>query len=210
MHHEQSVAVTFHIEEEYVLYVWDYLQANDIPAREPLGGRAIHRSRSTCILARPRIRTARRNRRKAHRPAAARSIQCWRTGRNRARRDSMAQRGIQGTGRQSGRNRPGVSGLQRPSGFRAPILCAGKVLHKQFHIFKPALKLCVRRPTRHSGDGSPLRDRARCLLLHIASSFERHGQKRRAVDGLAGRGCNQYFRALAVGRPRKWHFSIHR
>ena len=36
MHHEQSVAVTFHIEEEYVLYVWDYLQANDIPAREPL------------------------------------------------------------------------------------------------------------------------------------------------------------------------------
>ena len=36
LHREQSVAVTFHIEEEYVRDVWDYLQANDIPAREPL------------------------------------------------------------------------------------------------------------------------------------------------------------------------------
>ena len=36
LHREQSVAVTFHIEEDYVRDVWDYLQANDIPAREPL------------------------------------------------------------------------------------------------------------------------------------------------------------------------------
>ena len=35
LHREQSVAVTFHIEEDYVRDVWDYLQANDIPAREP-------------------------------------------------------------------------------------------------------------------------------------------------------------------------------
>ena len=37
MHHEQSVAVTFHIEEEYVRDVWDFLKAYNIPAREPLG-----------------------------------------------------------------------------------------------------------------------------------------------------------------------------
>ena len=36
LHREQSVAVTFHIEEDYVRDIWDYLQANDIPAREPL------------------------------------------------------------------------------------------------------------------------------------------------------------------------------
>ena len=36
MHHEQSVAVTFHIEEEHVRNVWDFLQAYDVPAREPL------------------------------------------------------------------------------------------------------------------------------------------------------------------------------
>ena len=36
MHHEQSVAVTFHIEEEHVRNVWDFLQACDVPAREPL------------------------------------------------------------------------------------------------------------------------------------------------------------------------------
>ena len=35
LHREESVAVTFHIEEEYVRDVWDYLQANDVPAREP-------------------------------------------------------------------------------------------------------------------------------------------------------------------------------
>ena len=35
LHREQSVAVTFHIEEEYVRDVWDFLQAYDIPAREP-------------------------------------------------------------------------------------------------------------------------------------------------------------------------------
>ena len=35
LHREQSVAVTFHIEEDYVRDVWDFLQAYDIPAREP-------------------------------------------------------------------------------------------------------------------------------------------------------------------------------
>lgn len=35
LHQEESVEVTFHIEEAYVRAVWDYLQANDIPAREP-------------------------------------------------------------------------------------------------------------------------------------------------------------------------------
>ena len=36
LHREQSVAVTFYIEEEYVRDVWDLLQAYDVPAREPL------------------------------------------------------------------------------------------------------------------------------------------------------------------------------
>ena len=36
LHRERSVAVTFHVEAEYVRNVWDYLQSNDIPAREPL------------------------------------------------------------------------------------------------------------------------------------------------------------------------------
>ena len=35
MHHEESVAVTFHVEEAYLQHVWDYLQANDVPTREP-------------------------------------------------------------------------------------------------------------------------------------------------------------------------------
>ena len=36
VHGEDSVEVTFHIEEAHVQDVWDYLQANSVPAREPL------------------------------------------------------------------------------------------------------------------------------------------------------------------------------
>ncbi len=36
VHHEDSVAVTFHIEPDYVQDVFDYLRAHDVPAREPL------------------------------------------------------------------------------------------------------------------------------------------------------------------------------
>ena len=36
LHSEESVAVTFHIEEAHVQGVWDYLQANDVSARKPL------------------------------------------------------------------------------------------------------------------------------------------------------------------------------
>ena len=36
IHREDSVAVTFHIEEAHLRDVWDYLISHDIPAREPL------------------------------------------------------------------------------------------------------------------------------------------------------------------------------
>ena len=36
VHGEESVDVTFHIEEAHVQDVWDYLQANSVPSREPL------------------------------------------------------------------------------------------------------------------------------------------------------------------------------
>ena len=36
LHGGESVEVTFHIEEAHVRDVWDYLQANNVPAREPL------------------------------------------------------------------------------------------------------------------------------------------------------------------------------
>ncbi len=36
IHGEESVEVTFHIEEAHVRDVWDYLQENNVPAREPL------------------------------------------------------------------------------------------------------------------------------------------------------------------------------
>ena len=209
LHREQSVAVTFHIEEDYVRDIWDYLQANDIPAREPLEDEhfieaevpvsllALASELPGVIVVKPIVPPQPAQFSVGGQGAAAHGARAWHSAgyRGQGVKVGVIDLEFQGFG--------GLQGSELPSSVQARCYTSSS------SFFKPALKLCVRRPTRHSGNGSPLRDRSRCLLLHIASSFERHGQKRRAVDGLPGRGRNHNIHPLAVGRSRQRHISIH-